>query len=86
MRKMLGAPGTFDEQGWLRIGFCGHQPGLAEEYISTGSLYMCAAALLPLGLSPVDPFWASPAAPWTSRQLWSGENLSRDHAMLDSHD
>ena len=26
--------------GWLRIGFCGHQPGVGETYISTGSLYL----------------------------------------------
>ncbi len=42
IRKMIEAPGTFDENGWLRIGFCGHQPSLAEGYISTGSLYLCS--------------------------------------------
>src|SRR5262245_4342678 len=35
MRRMIEAPGTFDAAGWLRIGFCGHQPALAENYIST---------------------------------------------------
>ena len=56
MRKMLEAPGTFDDRGWLRIGFCGHQPALAESYISTGSLYLCTVALLPLGLPPEESF------------------------------
>lgn len=84
IRKMIEAPGTFDDQGWLRIGFCGHQPSLAEGYISTGSLYLCAAALLPLGLSPTNEFWSAPAVPWTSRQLWSGENLHADHAISES--
>jgi hypothetical protein len=83
IRKMTEAPGTFDAQGWLQIGFCGHQPALGEAYISTGSLYLCAAALLPLGLPPADEFWSRPAAPWTSQRLWSGENLHADHAIVD---
>jgi hypothetical protein len=78
---MIEAPGTFDESGWLQIGFCGHQPALAEKYISTGSLYLCAAGLLPLGLPPEDEFWSAPAAKWTAQKLWSGENLPADHAI-----
>ena len=83
MRKMIEAPGTFDENGWLRIGFCGHQPSLGERYISTGSLYLCSTGLLPLGLPPDDPFWSAPPARWTSQRLWSGESLPTDHAILD---
>jgi hypothetical protein len=83
IRKMIEAPGTFDDRGWLQIGFCGHQPTLAESYISTGSLYLCCAALLPLGLPPADEFWSAPPAPWTSQLLWSGQSLPRDHAMTD---
>lgn len=84
MRRMIEAPGTFDENGWLRIGFCGHQPALGEGYISTGSLYLCAMALLPLGLPPTDHFWSDAAAPWTSQRLWAGENLPADHALADN--
>jgi hypothetical protein len=80
MHRTLGANGTFDAHGWLQIGLAGHQPGLGEEYISTGSLYLCSAAWLPLGLPPSDPFWLLPAAPWTSQRLWAGENLPVDHA------
>jgi hypothetical protein len=83
IRKMIEAPGTFDARGWLQIGFCGHQPTLAESYISTGSLYLCCAALLPLGLPPSDEFWSAPPALWTSQLLWSGQSLPRDHAMND---
>lgn len=81
--RMIEAPGTFDDQGWLQIGFCGHQPSLAEGYISTGSLYLCAAALLPLGLSPGDEFWSAPATRWTSQLIWAGEPLPADHAISD---
>ena len=83
IRRMIEAPGTFDDQGWLRIGFCGHQPSLAEGYISTGSLYLCSAALLPLGLPPADVFWSAPAMRWTSQLIWSGESIPPDHAMPD---
>ena len=67
IRRSIEAPGTFDADGWLRIGFCGHQPGVGETYISTGSLYLCAVGLLPLGLPASDPFWSAPPQPWTSR-------------------
>ena len=83
IRRMIEAPGTFDNRGWLRIGFCGHQPSLAEGYISTGSLYLCSVALLPLGLPPADAFWSEPAAPWTSQQLWSGKLVPADHAIAN---
>ena len=83
IRRMIGAPGTFDGDGWLQIGFCGHQPALGEPYISTGSLYLCSAGLLPLGLPPDDPFWADPPARWTSQRLWSGEPLPVDSAIPD---
>jgi len=81
IRRQIEAPGTFDGDGWLRIGFCGHQPAIGETYICTGSLYLCAVGLLPLGLPPTDPFWAEPAAPWTSQKVWGGVDMPRDHAL-----
>jgi hypothetical protein len=81
IRRMIEAPGTFDDHGWLTIGFCGHQPSFAEPYISTGSLYLCSTALLPLGLPATDPFWSNPPQPWTSRKIWSGEAIPADHAL-----
>jgi hypothetical protein len=83
IKKCMDAPDTFDPNGFLRIGLAGHQPALAEDYISTGSLYLCSTALLPLGLPPTDPFWSGPATPFTSQQAWSGHNLPRDHALDD---
>lgn len=81
IRRMIDAPGTFDAQGWLRIGFAGHQPGLGEGYISTGSLYLCAAGLLPLGLPAAHPFWAAPAQPWSAQRIWQGEDMPCDHHL-----
>ena len=81
IRKTLGAINTFDEQGWLRIGLCGHQPSLGETYISTGSLYLCSAVFLPLGLRPEHRFWAGPDTAWTAPKVWRGEDLPADHAI-----
>jgi hypothetical protein len=83
MRRMMKAPGTFDAEGWLRVGFYGDQPLIGESYISTGSCYLCSVAWLPLGLPETDPFWARPAKPWTAKQIWSGEQVAADHALAD---
>jgi hypothetical protein len=80
IRRTLEAPKTFDG-GWLRIGIAGHQPGLAEIYISTGSLYLCTAVFLPLGLPAIHPFWSEPTADWTSQKAWAGQNLPADHSL-----
>jgi hypothetical protein len=82
LRRTLDVPGTFDANGWLRIGLAGSQPGVGENYISTGSLYMCATALLPLGLPAADPFWSSPDLPWTSKRAWAGQPFPIDRALI----
>ena len=81
IRRTMEAPDTFDAGGWLRIGFCGHQPAIGEAYISTGSLYLCSVAFLPLGLLASDPFWSAPAQPWTAAKAWSGQAFPIDHAL-----
>ena len=81
MERVFRAAGTFDAAGWLTIGLCGHQPSLAEAYISTGSLYLCTTGFLPLGLPATDAFWSQPPRPWTSHRAWRGEDLPADHAL-----
>jgi hypothetical protein len=81
IRRMIEAPGTFDEHGWLRVGFCGHQPAIAEPYISTGSLYLCSTAFAPLGLPSTDDFWSGPPKAWTAQKVWSGQDVPADHAI-----
>lgn len=80
IRRTLDAPGTFDEKGWLTIGLCGHQPEIGEHYISTGSLYLCTAAFLPLGLPADNEFWSGSSSPWTSKKVFNGEPISIDKA------
>ena len=76
-------PGTFDKNGWLQIGFAGHQPAIGESYISTGSLYLCSQAFIMLGLPPADPFWTGDDIPWTSKRIWAGEDSPVDQALKD---
>lgn len=83
MSRMDSAPGTFGSNGWLTIGFAGHQPAIGEKYISTGSLYLCSAAWLPLGLLAGDEFWSAPAEPWTQQKAWSGVDIRADHAISE---
>lgn len=81
MIKRVMVDDTFDDNGWLKIGFCGAQPGIGEVYISTGSLYLCMAVFLPLGLSPDDDFWTGEATDWTSKRMWSGGVCNVDEAL-----
>jgi hypothetical protein len=81
IKRSIDAPGTFDADGWLSIGFCGHQPGVGETYISTGSLYLCSVGLLPLGLPASDEFWSAPLQPWTQVKAWGGQAFPIDHAL-----
>jgi len=81
IKKTLKAPGTYNNEGWLRIGLYGTQPGLADFYITTGSLYLASVIFLPLGLPDTDEFWSAPAEPWTSVKVWSGQNAAADHAI-----
>lgn len=81
IHRTMDAPGTFNSKGWLQIGLCGHQPGIGETYISTGSLYLCTVGFLPLGLPDTDAFWSSPATDWTAKKIWSGVDVPTDHAI-----
>jgi len=81
VKKQIEAPGTFDKDGWLQIGLAGHQPGVGENYISTGSLYLCSEVFLVLGLPANDPFWQNADADWTAKKVWKGEDIPIDHAI-----
>jgi hypothetical protein len=81
IKKQLEAPNTFDAAGWLQIGVYGHQAGMGDYYISTGSLYLCAQAFLMLGLSPTDSFWNGKDEDWTTKKVWNGVAVPIDHAI-----
>ena len=82
IRRHMQVEGNFDQKGWLTLGFCGHQPQLAERYISTGSLYLCTAVFPALGLPATTPFWNDPAADWSGKRAWNGDrNVRLDKAI-----
>lgn len=81
IRRQLSMDNTFDENGWLRVGFTGAQLHMSEDYINTGSEYLCCAVFCALGLPADDPFWAAPAADWTSKKAWNNEEGHADHAL-----
>ena len=78
IKKQMSTFGTFDNNGWLKIGFNGHQMNIGEMYISTGSLYLCSVIFLPLGLPETDEFWNSPKELWTQKKAWQGKEFPID--------
>lgn len=81
IKRQFSAPHTFDEQGWLHIGFAGNQIKMSESYINTGSVYLCTFGFVALGLPDTDPFWSEDFTPWTSLKAWRGETVKADHAL-----
>lgn len=82
IRNMMKSPKNFDADGWLRVGFTGEQIDMSESYINTGSVYLCAVGLLPLGLPATNEFWSAPFAEWTNLRAWSGKSdVKADHAL-----
>ena len=79
MKRMFAVDGNFDDKGYLRLGFAGHQPNLANYYSNNGSLYMTSLVFMPLGLPADHPFWTAPAEPWTSQKAWSGHEFPEDY-------
>ena len=83
IHRTLAPSACWRADGFLRIGMVAHQPALGEVYITTGSLYLAACALLPLALPPEAPFWRDADQPWSSRQLFDlGSNGAADHALV----
>lgn len=78
--RQLKSPSNFFN-GWLRIGVTGSQPHIGEEYINTGSLYMCCTVFLPLGLPINNPFWTNDFTPWTSLKIWNGIDVEPDKSL-----
>lgn len=81
IRNQMKLPANFDKDGWLRVGFTGEQIEISESYINTGSVYLCAMGLLPLGLPATDEFWSAPYTPWTNMKAWNGQKVDADHAI-----
>lgn len=75
------APGNFTKDGYLTIGFVGHQPELGDWYSNNGSMYIASASLLPLGLAPTDTYWTAPAQDWTQKKAFAGARFPKDYPV-----
>lgn len=82
-RAIFANPGNFNAEGFLTLGFCGHQPMLADIYSNSGSMYLASLSLLALGLGADDPYWTAPPLPWTQRLAYSGQPFLKDHYTED---
>ena len=81
IKRQLSVDGNFDENGWLTVGFAGHQVTMTETYINTGSQYLCCSVFIPLGLPADAPFWSGPTMEWTNLKAWGGQTVPRDKAL-----
>lgn len=78
-RAVWSEPSNFTKDGYLTIGFVGHQPTLGDWYSNNGSMYITSASFLPLGLPATDSYWTAPAQDWTQKKAFAGAKFSKDY-------
>lgn len=83
IQNQFSSNDNFDKNGWLRFGFNGNQPKIAEDYSNTGSMYLCTTGFLPLGLPASDRFWSGPKSEWTSLKAWNGMDIDSNMYIKD---
>ena len=83
MHRMYDQQENYNDAGFLTIGFCGHQPDVADWYTNNGSLYLTSLSLMPLGLPANHDFWTCPAEEWTQVKAWNGKPFPKDHRWAD---
>ncbi|MFL9484409.1 DUF2264 domain-containing protein [Chitinophagaceae bacterium LWZ2-11] len=81
MKRMFTVEGIFNKDGYLQLGFAGHQPNIADYYSNSGSMYITSLGFLPLGLPADHEFWTAPPEDWTSKKAWSGQPFRKDYAV-----
>jgi hypothetical protein len=74
-------PSNFTKEGYLTIGFAGHQPELGDWYSNNGSMYIASASFLPLGLPETDSYWSAPAQDWTQKKAFSSRRFPKDYPV-----
>jgi hypothetical protein len=75
------APSNFTKDGYLTIGFAGHQPELGDWYSNNGSMYIASESFLPLGLPENDSYWTAPALDWTQKKAFAGVKFPKDYPV-----
>ena len=80
-RTIWSHPSNFTADGFLTLGFCGHNPQLADWYSNSGSMYIASTSLLPLGLPAIDSYWTDPGLAWTQKKAYAGMPFPKDYAV-----
>jgi len=79
IKRMFSKESVFGTNDFLQLGFCGHDPNIADYYTNTGNLYMTSLVFLPLGLPTEHNFWKAEPEEWTSLKAWSGKPFPKDY-------
>jgi len=80
-KAVWSAPGNFTKDGFLTIGFVGHQPELGDWYSNNGSMYIASASFLALGLPENDSYWTALAQDWTQKKAFAGMKFPKDYPV-----
>ncbi|MGV7209659.1 DUF2264 domain-containing protein [Oxalobacteraceae bacterium A2-2] len=80
-KAVWSEPSNFTKDGFLTLGFVGHQPELADWYSNSGSMYIASEGFLPLGLPASDSYWTAPALDWTQKKAFSARKFPKDYAV-----
>ncbi|MFZ6768505.1 DUF2264 domain-containing protein [Undibacterium sp. Di26W] len=74
-------PSNFTSDGFLTIGFVGHQPELGDWYSNNGSMYLASEGFLALGLPESDSYWTTPPLDWTQKKAFGGHKFPKDYPV-----
>ena len=80
-RAIWTTPSNFTADGYLTIGFMGHQPALGDWYSNNGSMYIASSGFLSLGLPATDSYWTAPAQDWTQKRAFGGAAFAKDYPV-----
>jgi hypothetical protein len=80
-KSIFANPSNFTDNGYLTLGFAGHQPELADVYSNNGSMYITTESFLALGLPASDSFWTAAARAWTAKKAFANDKFRKDYPV-----
>lgn len=80
-QSIFSNPTNFTKDGYLTIGFAGHQPELGDWYSNNGSMYITSESFLPLALAVSDTFWTAEKEDWTAKKAYANFKFNKDYPV-----